>query len=299
MKKILVPTDFSDHALNALKAAASIARKIKAEINLVHVYILPSAGFELYHYYFDKYNKEIRVNANKQLDKLAGMAFLKGISVKKHIVTNMLMWEIVSDERFKNTDLIVMGSHRTSEFSKAFIGSSIEKAVRMADSPILTIKSDFKDFAIKKMVFVSNFSEDSYSVFEKMKFLTDIYNTHIHLLKVITPKHFDSTHHSQELVKKFVKRFKLKNYSIDIFNTRKLENFIMKFSNEVNADLIAIETHGRTGLAHLIKGSLAEDVVMHETKPILSIKIPTVSVPSLGITGFRNEYSNWGNELYI
>ena len=46
MKTILVPTDFSNQALNALKVAARIARKINARINLVHVYNIPSATQE-------------------------------------------------------------------------------------------------------------------------------------------------------------------------------------------------------------------------------------------------------------
>lgn len=41
MKTILVPTDFSEYALFALKVAASIARKIKAEIILVHNNAMP------------------------------------------------------------------------------------------------------------------------------------------------------------------------------------------------------------------------------------------------------------------
>ncbi len=51
MKTILVPTDFSDHALYALKVAASIAKKISAEIKLVHVNSLPLTEFAENKYY--------------------------------------------------------------------------------------------------------------------------------------------------------------------------------------------------------------------------------------------------------
>ena len=74
MKTILVPTDFSDHALFALKIAASIARKINAKINLVHVYNLSSGGFDHYHYY-DKVCKEIKAKANEQLNELVSLEF--------------------------------------------------------------------------------------------------------------------------------------------------------------------------------------------------------------------------------
>jgi len=48
---------------------------------------------------------------------------------------------------------------------------------------------------------------------------------------------------------------------------------ILDFSNSVGADLIAVITHGRKGLAHFIEGSVAEDVTNHATLPIISFKI--------------------------
>ena len=66
MKTILVPTDFSDHALYALKVAASIAKKINAAIKLVHVYNLPSYVFTEDIYYAEENNKIIKAQAEKK-----------------------------------------------------------------------------------------------------------------------------------------------------------------------------------------------------------------------------------------
>jgi nucleotide-binding universal stress UspA family protein len=295
MKTILVPTDFSDHALFALKVAASIAKKINAMINLVHVYNLPSAEFVEYVYY-DKFYQEIKIGAENQISELLRLEFLKGIDVDKHIIPGRLMWEIINIDTFKNSDLIVMGSHGESGFSKVFIGSNTEKIVRLADSPVLTIKNEIEDFDIKKMVFASNFFNESYTVFEKIKFFADLYKAQIYLLKIITPKEFEPTPVSQKLVKSFIKKFDLKNYMVNIYNSSSIEKGIIDFSDEINADLIAIETHGRTGFAHLINGSLAEDIAKHEALPVLSIKIPTLSLSASKFMGYRNDYKNWGNE---
>lgn len=189
-----------------------------------------------------------------------------------------------------------MGSHGTSGFSKVFIGSNTEKIVRLADSPVLTIKNEFDDFVINNMVFASNFYEESYPVFEKIKFFADIYRSHIYLLKLITPKEFEPIPVSQKLVNSFIKKFDLKNYSVNIYNSSSIETGIIDFSDEINAYLIAIEIHGRTGFAHLISGNLAEDIVKHEAKPVLSIKIPALSPSASKFMGYRNDYENWGNE---
>lgn len=295
MKNILVPTDFSDHGFYALKVAASIAKKIKATINLVHVFDHPLKEFGGYPYY-DKLFQEIKTKAEDQMSDLLRLKFLKGVNVKKHLVTDVLIWEVINSDRFKNSDLIVMGSHGERGLSKVFIGSNTGKIVRLADSPVLTIKNEIEDFKIKNMVFASNFFEESYAVFKKIKFFADLYKAHIYLLKVITPKEFEPTPISQNLVNSFINKFDLKNYTINIYNSSNIEKGIIDFSDEINADLIAIETHGRTGFAHLINGSLAEDIATHEAKPVLSIKIPALSVSASRFMGYWHNYENLGSE---
>ncbi len=297
MKTILVPTDFSEHALYALKVAASIAKKTKSKIRLVHASATPttSDGFQSFHYY-DRFHRELKARTEEQITELSQLDFLKGIEVEKHLVSDYLLWEIKNGKWFKSADLIVVGSHGASGFSKGFIGSNTEKIVRLADSPVLTIKNEIDDFVIKEMVFASNFLEESYTSFEKIKYFSDLYNVHFHLLKVITPKEFEPTPVSQKLIKDFVDKFGLENYSVSVYNSTSIETGIIAFSNEVGADLVAIETHGRTGFAHLINGSLAEDIVKHETKPVLSIKIKTPIEHGERFTGYRGGYSSWGHE---
>ena len=90
MKTILVPTDFSDHALYAQKVAASIAHQINAEIKLVHVYDLPLAEFAD-QYYYEKFYKQIKTDVQEKLNALVEMDILKGIKVSTHIVSLSLI----------------------------------------------------------------------------------------------------------------------------------------------------------------------------------------------------------------
>ncbi len=47
---------------------------------------------------------------------------------------------------------------------------------------------------------------------------------------------------------------------------------ILQVASEVGADVIVMGTHGRTGLAHVLFGSVAEHVVRHSTIPILTVR---------------------------
>ena len=51
------------------------------------------------------------------------------------------------------------------------------------------------------------------------------------------------------------------------------EKGIIHFSNEIKADLIALCTHGRTGLSHFFTGSISEDLANHVNKPLIIFKI--------------------------
>lgn len=295
MKTILVLTDFSEHALYALKVAASIAKKINAKIKLVHTYDLSSSTFSE-NYYFEKFYDQIKNQAEERLNTLVDMDILKEIEVSKHIITNMLIRKLVTHDKYKDIDLIVIGSHGTSGFNKIFIGSNTEKVVRLADSPVLTIKNEYADFNIKKMIFASNFYDESYTAFEKIKDFASLYNAHLHLLKVITPKDFEPTPVSRKLMEDFASKFNLKDSTINIYNATSIEKGITDFSDEINADLIAIETHGRTGIAHLINGSLAEDVANHIDRPVLSIKMGEKPEYASKISGDPENFENWGVE---
>ena len=52
-----------------------------------------------------------------------------------------------------------------------------------------------------------------------------------------------------------------------------IERGIFNHANEVQADLIAIPTHGRSGIAHFFKGSIGEDVVNHAKLPVITFKV--------------------------
>jgi nucleotide-binding universal stress UspA family protein len=74
-------------------------------------------------------------------------------------------------------------------------------------------------------------------------------------------------------MQEFVNRYQLDNYQFTIYNDDSEEKGIIHFSEEVNADVIAVATHGRTGLSHLLSGSIAEDIVNHANRPVLTINL--------------------------
>ena len=272
MKKILVPTDFSECSKNALNAAMKIAKKTNAQIELVHVYDRPVIGFvdlNIDH----KKNKTMLQNAQKTIESMVSILEKEGINVKPHILADIPLTEIMDQKKFSDIDLIVMGSQGSEGLKELFIGSNTEKVVRKSKVPILSLKEDQGSFDLKNIVLASNFYKELEGVFHQMNDFLRPFNPHYNLLKVVTPGNFETSHYSRKLMNEFADRFKLKDYSIHIYNDNNVEAGILNFAKEEEADAIVIATHGRKGIEHLINGSLAEDVINHALTPVLSFKL--------------------------
>ena len=95
----------------------------------------------------------------------------------------------------------------------------------------------------------------------------------MHLVYVNVPNRFANSRVIRDRMQDFVDRYGLRDYQFTIYNDESEEQGIVHFADEVGADLIAIATHGRTGLAHLISGSIAEDIVNHANRPVLTINL--------------------------
>lgn len=274
MKRILVPTDFSDHAEDALKVASKIAKKNNCEIFLLHMLELPSqmsdavtGGSSI---------PEVMIfirKAKETLQNLKERPFLDGITVHESVQFEKASDGIFAFTKKNKVDLIIMGSHGHSALDEILIGSNTEKVVRLSDVPVLVIKKDFDKFDAMNMVFASDFSQEIRKPFKKMVEFAKIFNANLFLVMICTPNSFKTTIAAERTMSDFIADYDIENYSIHIFNDSNIEKGILNFSNTINADLIGLCTHGRTGLAHFFNRSVSEDLVNHTIKPVITFKI--------------------------
>ncbi len=274
MKRILIPTDFSEHAEHALKVAAQIAKKNNGEIILLHMLELPgqggdtiTSGHNIPELMFFK-NKAIET-----LEELMDADYLDGIEVSEIVQFEKTFEGIINITKKNDIDLIVMGSHGASGFQELFIGSNTEKVVRFSDVPVLVIKKETNNFNVDKFVFASDFCDEIKKPFEKVIEFADKFGSELHLVIVNTPNNFRTSAQSEKVLNDFVANFQMKNYSTHVYNDTTREKGILNYANKVNADLIGISTHGRKGISHFFNGSISEDVVNHAKRPVITFKI--------------------------
>lgn len=277
MKKILVPVDFSDYSEYALEAAVKIAQKQNAQVIALHMMGVseaiinknnPKEAFEALYY-----SKLVEKKFIEFLDK----DFLEGISIEQAVCKYSHFTEINDQAKKYGADLIVMGSHGSSGISEIFVGSNTEKVVRTSEIPVVVIKSKFKNFEFKNIIFACDFDEDSRMAYENAIQLFQELNAQVHLLHVNLPNEkFRSTTQIEEKAKLFLKMVDPADTDtfdkVTFINDYSVEDGVFSFSEKIDADAISIATHGRRGLAHFFFGSVGEDLANHSDIPVFTFK---------------------------
>ncbi len=275
MKKILVPTDFSDHGTYAAKVAAKIARITNARIYFLHVVDIPvyDTNMGIGEHAEIMEGLLIMKQVKQKFQHLFAEKFLEGINAVEVLTFSGVHENIAKQVEKYEIDLIVMGSHGAKGWTEFFVGSNTEKIVRLVNCPVITVKRDHDDFNPKTIVFSSAFDGDDNHVFENLVTLAKLFDSKIHLLKVNTPSTFEPSWQSLLKMKKFAERFHMPELPMHTYNAYNIEEGILAFSKEIQADLISMGTRGRSGLALFFTGSVASDLVNHARRPVFTMRI--------------------------
>lgn len=142
LKKILVPTDFSESARHALTYGISFAREYSAQLSLLHVVENLTVGYasDLFPVPMAEVFHEISGYAKTELGKLGTVAREKKVEVVEQVVQGKPSAEIMRFARENEVDMIVLGTHGKGMLDQALFGSTTERVVRRAPCPVLTVR---------------------------------------------------------------------------------------------------------------------------------------------------------------
>lgn len=277
MKNILVPTDFSPCSTVAHSYAAMLAEKTGAVINLITVLEIgqstpATTGMVNVETTGDyQYMMSLMKLTQARMKNVHNSKVFKNVEVNDHIIIGGASEKIVEASKKLKADMIVMGTHGMSGVSEKFIGSNAERVVRNAGVPVLSVKNDIKNPKIDKILFATDFSKEAESVLPEINKMADLMKAKLVLSKIITPGDYQSTSESEKEIEEFREKTGIYNYIAQIHYAYSREEGIRTAAEAVGANMIAMGTHGRHGLAQLFKGSIAESVVNRAPIPVLTI----------------------------
>lgn len=280
MRRILVATDFSTRSQRALRRAGLLARQTGAELTLLHVVDedQPPHLVDLE-----------RGEASKILSQqIATVAELRGVRCQPLAISGVAFKAIIELARANAADLIVMGSHRKQLLLDIFIGTTIERVVRAGPFPVLMVNTDASGpyASVAAAVDISEASAHALRSAKALGFFDNVRLTVAHAFEAPAKSKLFIADVPKERIDTYVDEERLRVAAeLDTFVQAHLEKgawssrieegaprqVIRDAVSHVYADLVVIGTHGRSGLAKILLGSVAEQVLGALETDILAI----------------------------
>lgn len=274
MKKILVPTDFSECAQNAEKYAFFLAQKIDAELVFLHVINTPVDWSKLTKEQEDFFpdSKEAIAHSKKRLNELVKHAESNKIKSRKVLIFNNTNEKIHRFAEDEHIDLVVMGSHGVYGFKDYILGTNTYSMMRNSKVPVIVVKKLPEKLKLEKLVIATNFKAETGITFRMVENLMEILQVKLIVLYVNTPTYFLETNDIMNIGKTFLDEFASYEHEIHIIDSFREERGIVQFAEKTNSDGIAVITHGKSDLQQYFSPSVSENLVGLTEKPIISIK---------------------------
>lgn len=287
---ILVPIDFSDTSVSALKFAIQIAEKTAARLTLVYAMrLIPPANGTSLHIIPGKLKSDLEAKVQRQFEDIErDLLEYSSVSYEFTVKIGFFIDVIISMAEANQFDLIVMGTNGNSGPNKYFgstiatglgiilTGSNVEKMVRFSTCPVITVSNEFNLNSIRNIVFATDLGESHDGVVQSLKNFQQLTNSKLHLVWINTVHVMENEEVMKERLEEFASLNNLENYTVNVFKSITPDSGIMYFAEEKDADMIAIGTHGRKGLSRIFLGSLAEDIVNHADRPVWTLSYKSI-----------------------
>ena len=277
IKKILVPTDFSEQSDNALRTAVAMCKRHKASMVLLNVYE-PTANVTLTEGragFYGETLKEIEKIRRTRLEMIARKIrevddILVEIQVRMGNVADAVC--ALTDEEM--TDIIVMGTHGSSGgLSEFFVGTNTYSVVKESQVPVLMVPSSGEWENFKKILFPLRKFNNSVDKYEAIRPIIEKNDSLLILLGVVEAKHPALVPETYGLLNYFKSKLEYDGvtYESQLYCGDQLAENIMNTAESYHADLIVIMASNNRKVENFLASPYSEQIVNRSRTPVLAI----------------------------
>jgi nucleotide-binding universal stress UspA family protein len=283
MQRILVATDFSKVAENALQTAIPIARAFDATIVLLHILEVSSGdsfsatgGPSTERSLTDAMQiheglKLAQENLNRSLT-LHGLD-KDNIKLERYIRIGSPIKQIAESVDKENIDFLIMGTKSAWGLNDILLGTSTDKLLRKVNCPVLSVNQVVPAEAFEKIVLPTTTYSQETGLINVVKEFQKAFDSKIYMVRINTPMHFMPDKESLALLEEYATDNNLMNYNLNVYSHNEEEYGIRDFADAVEGGMIAMATSAHTGLWKIIQGSVTKEMVSHSKRPVLTMKM--------------------------
>ena len=270
MKIILVATDFSPAALNAVNYAAEMALAINADILLLHVYQIPVVYLEVPVIVDEEgLMQEAEKNINKIKKQLIGKTGGK-LNIQTEVRTGVFFQDLRTVCERINPYTVVMGSQGTTASERLFFGSHAVYAMKHLMWSLITVPIEATFSSVKKIGLACDFNKVvSTTPVDEIKMLVKDFHAELHILNTGKKEGFKpELIFESGLLQEMLATLKPNYHFITNQNT---DEGIMEFAEKNHIDLLVVLPKRHGLLDKLIHKSHTKQFVLHSHVPVMAL----------------------------
>lgn len=281
LKRVLFTTDFTDASQRALPVVAALARRYHAKVFAAHVWTLgpyPMVPPEV----IAALDRQSDRAAKSEIEKLAQAPDLHGMKVEPLVRQGKPAEGIASLVEQHNISVTVMSTHGRTGVKRRVLGSVVEEAVRTLRCPVLTVGPRLATrFAglesLKNILFPTDFSAESMSVFPYLSSLAHEYKSRLTILHVFAPR-TAKTHRAKEgaehvrarMEKALSKEISPRCCAEFVVDSGEPAETILAYAGRIDADLIGLGVRSWTDAAKHFRETVTYRILAEAECPVLS-----------------------------
>lgn len=272
MKKILLPTDFSENAFNALKYALTLFKDQPCNFILLHAYEEPkgSEGTFIAIKYLIK--KDVARHFKKLMRKIDGLQPEKQHTFESRTIYGSMSNSTLNVAKKKNVDMIILGTKGASGLKEKLIGSNTATLLRDASYPVIAVPESATFNGLKNIVLASDFNPISdKNILEPLIETVEHFKSRLMVLHTYEESPLNPAENEKE------ERIKLSKYFINIDdsyhyikNNDPLKG-IDQFIEENDIQLLAMITRDHRFFERILHVSSVEKMAFHTKVPLLAL----------------------------
>jgi nucleotide-binding universal stress UspA family protein len=288
IERILCPVDFSHSSAAAYDYARSLARHYEAKLFVQHVVeqLVAIGDTHIPQEHLEELYRRQQADAEERLRQLASNV---ADGVQQEFILQRggpAADSILSFAEDQEIDLIVMGTHGRRGLDRLVMGSVLERILRKTRSPLLAVRTAHsvaagepnQDVEIRRILFCTDFSEDSPRALEYALSLALQYGSELALLHVLESSRGEREleQHKQKAratLQEIVPEEVTQWASITpVIRTGRAYQQIVRYANEMTANLIVMGVRGRNPVDVALFGSTTHRVVQLGPCPVLVVR---------------------------
>lgn len=267
---ILLPTDFSDTSLKALKYGLKLNKKINGEITLFHALHLPGLADNVRKKLEDLLKNESLEELEILEKKLRKEKHLSG-DVKKEVEFGVPSKAISDYAKKKDIDLIVMGTKGAGKISKALFGSNTAHLLEKANTSVCVVPDEYEikeRFTLKHILYASDL-EDIDNEIKLIAAFARMFDATIHVVHVLPEIGKIIPIKPEKIIADLQKKVKYEKITFYAATNSNFHEEIKNYAHKHKVDLIALYMHKRSFWQSLFQSSHSKELSYYTDVPLM------------------------------